>query len=230
MLPTRPERVVPRPFPTVGLVSILVALGALWALPARALQVTLDPPEAHDGFLWSGIHIGDAFTTRVEESLGRGMPATLQIHAELWRRRGVWFDKLEGSFDASVRIRYDVWSKHYLLEQRGRSPITVGTLDSVRAVLSRPTSIPVAKLEMVKPGPTYYVAITVTLKPLDVRDIEEGEGWLSGEVQTQRRAGLGVVTAVPRAVFDAVRNFTGFGDLKARAVTEDFGIETAEDR
>lgn len=231
MLPTYPERVIPRPCLAAAFASFLVALGLVAPPSARALQVTLDSPSVHEGFLWSGIHIGDAFTTRVEESLSRGMPATLQIHAELWRRRGGWFDKLEKSFDASVRIRYDVWSKHFQIEQRGRTPITVETLDSVRTVLSRPTSIPVAKIEGVRPGPTYYVAIAVTLKPLDVRDIEEGEGWLSGEVQTQRRAGVGVVTTVPRAVLDAVRNFTGFGDLKARAISEDFGIETApEDR
>lgn len=201
--------------------AALLALGS----SAAALEVSLDPPRADQGWLWAGIHIDDAFNTRVEESLGRGMPATLQLHAELWRRRSAWFDKMVHSFDASVRIRYDVWSERYRIEQRGRPPIVVTTLDSVRAVLSRPTSLPVGKLELLTPGSAHYIAITVTLKPLDLRDIEEGEDWLSGEVQT-RSGGLGVVTAVPRAVFDAVRNFAGFADLRARAISEDFGTGT----
>jgi len=48
------------------------------------------------------------------------------------------------------------------------------------------------------------------------------EGWLSGEVEEKRHSGFGVVTALPRAVFDAVRNFAGFGDEKTRALTDDF--------
>ena len=33
--------------------------------------------------------------TRVENSLSRGMPATIQYRTELWRRRTGWFQKLE---------------------------------------------------------------------------------------------------------------------------------------
>jgi hypothetical protein len=48
------------------------------------------------------------------------------------------------------------------------------------------------------------------------------EGWLSGEVQSQRQDGLGVFTELPRSLFDTVRNFTGFGDRHARAETGAF--------
>ena len=56
-------------------------------------------------------------------------------------------------------------------------------------------------------------------------DVEEGEGWLSGEVEEKRRSGLGVLTAIPRSLFDAVRNFAGLGDQRARAITDDFRLE-----
>ena len=35
-----------------------------------------------------------------------------------------------------------------------------------------------------------------------------------------------VITALPRSVFDAVRNFAGFGDQRARAISEDFAAES----
>ena len=50
------------------------------------------------------------------------------------------------------------------------------------------------------------------------------EGWLSGEVVEKRNAGWGVLTALPRSVFDAVRNFAGLGDQRARAITPDFQL------
>ena len=52
--------------------------------------------------------------------------------------------------------------------------------------------------------------------------VEEGEGWLSGEVVEKKHAGWGVFTAVPRSVFDAVRNFAGLGDQQVRSITDDF--------
>jgi hypothetical protein len=64
----------------------------------------------------------------------------------------------------------------------------------------------------------------VALKPLTVEDIAEGEGWLSGEVEEKRGAGLGILTAIPRTVFDAVRNFAGLGDERARAISDDFDV------
>jgi hypothetical protein len=52
------------------------------------------------------------------------------------------------------------------------------------------------------------------------------EGWLSGEVEQKRGAGFGIITELPRSVFDAVRNFVGFGDQKARAISSDFELRT----
>ena len=153
------------------------------------------------------------------------MPATFQFHAELWRHRTAWFDRLESSFDAAVKIRYEVWSKLYRVEQKGRAPIGAASLDSVATLLSRPLGLPVARIAPLKPGARYYVAVSVTLKPLTVEDIEEGEGWLSGEVETKRGSGLRLVTAIPRAVFDAMRNLAGFGDVRARAASDDFEVE-----
>jgi hypothetical protein len=72
------------------------------------------------------------------------------------------------------------------------------------------------------------VIVSATLKPLSVEDVEEVEGWLSGEVETKRRAGFGVITELPRALFDAVRNFAGFGDHRAREQTPPFAPDELE--
>ena len=150
------------------------------------------------------------------------MPATLQLHAELWRRRTAWFDRLESSYDASARMRYEVWNQTYRVDRAGATSLRLSTLDSLRLVLSRPLALPVGKVADLAPDQRYYVVVTATLKPLSVEDVEEVEGWLSGEVQEKRRSRLGVITELPRSVFDAVRNFAGFGDQKARVISQDF--------
>jgi len=196
----------------------LIANAAL----AWALDADLGRPRENAGYVYVDLGLDELFPPRVEESLERGMPATLQLHVELWRHRSAWFDRLESTYESRLKIRYDVWNDQYRLEREGQPTLGLATLDSVRAMLSRPLSLPVARVGVLDPDARYYLSVSVTLKPLTVEDLEEGEGWLSGEVQSKRASGLGVVTALPRALFDAVRNFAGFGDQRARATSPDF--------
>lgn len=203
----------------IGSALLLVAASVL-----HALDLELESPYIEEGRVWVQVRLLDLFPPRVEESLGRGMPARLQIAAELWRRRSAWFDRMNGSYVASLKIRYDVWTHTYRLEGDGIRPTVVTTLDSLRLALSRPIALPVASLEHLPERSRYYVVASATLKPLSVEDVEEGEDWLSGEVVDKRHAGIGVLTAIPRSLFDAVRNLAGLGDQKTRLITEDFEL------
>jgi len=188
---------------------------------ALALDLTLGAPRARDGDVWVDVRLEDPLAPRVAQSLARGMPATLELHAELWRRRTGWFHRLQSSYDASIRMRYEVWNESFRLERAGDSPLVVDSIDSLRAVLMRPIALPVGRIPGLLAGHRYYVVVSATIRPLTVEDIEEVEGWLGGEVEEQRHSGFGVITALPRSVFDAVRNFAGFGDQKARAISPD---------
>jgi hypothetical protein len=167
-LPTRTSNLVAR-----SAVPLLLVLAC--ARPARALEIAAETPHERGGYVWVDIRLGDLFAPRVESSLARGMPATLSLHAERWRRRTGWFDRLESSFDTELRLRY-------------------------------------------------YVVVAATLKPLSVEDAAEVEDWLSGQVEQKRDEPFGIIAGLPRSLFDAVRNFAGFGDEHARSVTDDFAL------
>jgi len=207
------------------LLAAALAAGLL-ASPAAALDVAIDRPHENGGYVWVNLKLGDLFPPRVEQSLSRGMPATLLLHVELWRHRSAWFDRLESTFESPLKIRYDIWTEQFLIVKEGAPTLALGSLDSVRAVLSRPLALPVARVGQLDAGARYYLAASVTLKPLSVEDLEEGEGWLSGEVQSKRHSGLGIITGLPHALFDAVRNFAGFGDQHAHVLSSDFDLET----
>lgn len=221
---------LPRPEPwrlalrICGLTCALLSM----AVQSWALEVHISPPRERNGYVYIDAGVTDPFSTRTTESLERGMPATLEVRAELWHRRAGWFDSFEGGFDARVRIQYEAWSDQWRIERAGAPPIYVSRFDSVATVLSRPWALPVARVQDLKPDRRYYVAVVAVLKPLSVEDVEEVEGWLSGEVRTQRGAGLGVITELPRSLFDAVRNFAGFGDRRTRASSDDFAPRDLE--
>jgi hypothetical protein len=204
--------------------TLLLLLALAGACPARALELATHPPRERAGYVWVDVALTDLFAPRVESSLARGMPATLTLHAELWRRRGGWFDRMESAFDAELRLRYDFRDNAYRLERPGARPLVVASLDSVRALLSQPFPLPVGRVGPLLAGQRYYLAVSATLKPLSVEDAAQVEGWLSGEVEGGGEP-FGFLTGLPRSLFDAARNFAGFGDEHARAITDDFELK-----
>ena len=204
------------------------AIGAMLVLVggvAHALDLVLAPPHERDGYVYASLEMSEPLEARVRESLARGMPATLVVQAELWRRRNGWFDRHEGSTEARVRIRYEAWSELYRIEYPGNVVYRVAGIDSAAQFLSRPWSLPVARVGRMRPGVRYYLVVSAVLKPLSVEDVQEVEGWVRGEVRSQGQAGFGVVTELPRALFDTIRNFAGFGDRRTRAVSSEFELQ-----
>ena len=203
--------------------ALLVVLGALVPTAVRAFEIaTAEASRDGAGRLWITVQLGDPLEPRVERSLERGMPATLLLHAELWRKRDGWFDGMEQAADASLRLRYDVWREEWRIERTGAAPALLRSVDSLETALERPIAIEIPGLDRMLDDDRCYVVVSATIKPLSVEDVQEVEGWLSGEVRDQRRAGFGVITQLPRSLFDAVRNFTGFGDSHDRATTPKF--------
>lgn len=218
---------LPRRFPFARLSGVLLCALALFASVPAAHAFTLSairPARDANGQLWVELRLEEPIEPRVAQSLGRGMPATLTLHAELWRRRNGWFDRMEHAVEATFRMRYDTWSGTWRLDRPGGSTIVVNSLDSLQSVLARTLALPVARLERVPPESSCYVVVSASLRPLDVEDAEEVEGWLSGEVREKRGSGLGVLTGLPRSLFDAARNFAGFGDERTRLISDQFVV------
>ncbi len=196
---------------------------AALASSVQAFQLTAIRPARDAGNqLWVELRIEQPIEPRVARSLGRGMPATLSLHAELWRRRNGWFDRMERAVDASFRLRYDVWSDTWRLDRPGGATLAVKTLDSLQTALERTLVLPVSSLARIPGEVPCYVVVSASLQPLSVEDIEEVEGWLSGEVREKRRSGLSLLTGLPRSLFEAARNFAGFGDERSRLISTDF--------
>ena len=209
--------------PGVRRIAPALVLVLLVVPPARAFQLSaIRPVRDADGQLWVELRIDEPIEPRVANSLGRGMPATLSLHAELWRRRNGWFDRMERAVDAQFRMRYDVWTDQWRLERPGGGTLTVGSLDSLEAALQSTLALPVAPLTRINPGTPCYVVVSASLRPLNVEDVEEIEGWLSGEVREKKRSGLSVLTTLPRSLFEAARNFAGFGDQRSRMISAEF--------
>ena len=218
----RPLPVGPVPR-ALGLAVLALTLLAALTRPAHAFTLaSVQASRDADARLWVAVRVDTPIEPRVARSLGRGMPATLTLHAELWRRRSGWFDRLEQASEVTFRMRYDVWGDRWRLEDPDGHTLVVRTLDSLQSALGRTIDLPMARLDRLAPDAPCYVVVTASLRPLNVEDAEEVEGWLSGEVRDQGGSGLGVLTGLPRSLFEAARNFAGFGDQRVRRIGATF--------
>src|SRR5262245_49176600 len=121
---------LPRPEPWRRAPRICALVGALLLIASQgfALELQISPPRERNGYVYIDAGVTDPFSTRTTGSLQRGMPATLEVRAELWHRRTGWFDSFEGGFDARVRIQYEAWrpeSEQWRIERAGAPPIYV---------------------------------------------------------------------------------------------------------
>lgn len=196
---------------------------ALHAAAARAFTLTsVRPARDESGQLWVELRLEDPIEPRVAQSLARGMPATLTLHAELWRKRSGWFDRMERTVETKFRLRYEDWDESWRLEHANQRALIVPSLDSLRGTLERTLAMPVGSLERLPQESDCYVVLVASLRPINLEDVEEVEGWLSGEVREKRGSPFGFLTGIPRSLFDAARNFAGFGDERTRIISDQF--------
>lgn len=196
---------------------------------ARAFSLDVDVPRVAGGRVWATVRLHEPLDARVERTLRRGAVATLSVRAELWRRRTGWFDRLERSADASLYLRYLSAKEVWTIDRPGGERVSVSSADSLAIALSRPLGLPIAPVTAIENGARYVVVVTVTLKPLSVKDLDEVNSWLRGEAREQSGAGAGLITTLPRSVFDMMRGVVGFGDRRSRGTSPEFAVGETDD-
>ena len=163
-----------------------------------------------------------ALSPRVRSSLERGMPATVQLTVELWRVRPGWFDQRAHLEHTEIRIARDAWSDEYLMQRDSGPRITVPDLEEVDYQLARPMRVRLLPASTMEPGARYYVIARVEVKPLTAEDIEEVEGWLSGEAKRAGKPGPGSIARLPAFMMGLLANLAGLGDETAAVRTGTF--------
>jgi len=201
----------------------LVALGfgaSLFAAPARAgndMLLTVGPMERVAGAVCVSYRAEQPFTPRLEETLMRGMPATVSFEVGLWKRRTFWFDKLVVAIRSEHKVVYDEWAKSFRIRSGVNPPKSrvAANLDSLRSLLFTGRQIPVAAETALDSTGTYYVSVRVSIRPVEVEDLGEIESWLAGESP-------GGEHGIPGYLLGLAVNLSGLGERTAIEKSERF--------
>jgi hypothetical protein len=163
-------------------------------------------------------HLLDPATEAVLE---RGVPVTLVHEVEVWRERAAWFDRLEAARALVWKLQRDVWDEIYVVRDGDGREETYPDLGEARAALERRSAVAIAPLGLLGDRDSYYLVVNSALKPLTVEDVDELEGWLSGELKSGRQRGFGLL-GLPKALFGLVLNLTGIRDRNDTLRTASF--------
>lgn len=177
----------------------------------RAIDVDVKRIAVGGADLVIDLEIANLIDPATEETLARGVPVTLILDIEIWRERSAWFDRLEASRHLAYKLQLDAWDEVYVVrDAEGRQEIFLD-LDEARGALEDRPALPIAPLTTIEPESSYYIVVAAALKPLTVEDVEELEGWLSGEIKSGRARDVGLL-GLPKALFGVVMDMTGLGD------------------
>lgn len=154
----------------------------------------------------------------VAERLRRGIPVTVGYQMELWRDRSVWFDANVANRVTQYKVTRDAWTGAYSLT----SADTTVVVDSLSQVIGHLTDIrlpfPLHPDIWKDSDARHRLAVTAVVIPLSAQDLGEVEDWLTGELG----GGGGGLLAIPRGLFNIVRDLSGLGDHKAKAQSDRF--------
>ncbi len=201
--------------PLCGLLSPLTP-----ARGANDLGLTVGPVEPVSAAVCVSYRVETPFTPRLEETLLRGMPATVTFEVGLWKRRALWFDKLVVAMRSEHKVVYDEWAKAFRIRSGSNPPQsrTAGDLDSLRRALFVAHRLPLAAASALDSMGTYYISVRVTIRPVAAEDLGEIESWLSGESPGPEGGPQGL----PRYLLGLAVSLSGLGDRTALEKSERF--------
>lgn len=201
--------------------SLLLGMATIATADDDAISVRVDRVAVEGSDLVIDLAVDRLIDSSTEGALERGIPVTLVYEIEVWRDRPAWFDRLESARLLSYKLQFDAWDEVYVVRDSNGQDVVFPDLGAARSAIERRESLPIAPLELLTNDRSYYLVVEVALKPLTVDDVNELEGWLSGEFKSGRKKGIGIL-GLPRGLFDLVMSVTGFGDRNDSLRTPDF--------
>lgn len=167
----------------------------------RPMPGNLAPPASTDGAtIAAGEPAVRGFDLLADGStrdlMRNGFPARLHYRLELWTARGL-FNHLAGTRDWDVVARYEPLTQHYRAARILSDHITLlgdfQTFPDLATGIAAPYDVPLIPPER---GERYYYNAAVDVDMLSLRDLDEVERWLRGDLQPAFRGKRNPGTAV----------------------------------
>jgi hypothetical protein len=204
-----------------GVVAILLICVSAQVYAADSPEISLDEPVRVGESIHVGYSIVGLFDTEILTALESGLPATLAVRWRLYRVRPIWWDSRLDEDASHFRIIYDVLEEQYVLfDETGRRMETCANLEDVSRVLCMERTVSIPDAPRLKERDRHYIVIEAELEPLDLEEIRDLEGWLSGG--EEEGEGEGGLSALSDHTMRLLKDLVGLGERSVRGQTAHF--------
>ena len=208
---------------------MLASLTALRAAPARADDLSVALGEPH--FAGDSLAIDWRITWLLDEgtrrSLESGVGADILITLEVWRKRRLWFSKVQASRVLEYSAFLDERNRRFELNERGGPNRAFATVAELESFIASPAAVAIAAGGDLSPDSRYFVSIEVEMKPLTIEAMHRMEHWMGGSAHSEHSEsehGGGFT----RGLIGIAADLSGFGDRVGSDRTEAFRIPEIE--
>jgi len=182
--PTAPTRGRRKLLRLIGAAMIALAL----PLPARADVVPVKSADLRidEGEVLLSAEFDLALTPTLEEALQKGIPLHFVVEFDLTRARWYWLDEKVAEWSVTYRVSYSPLTRQYRVAS-GPLGQTFESLDDVERFISRVSSRPVARADLLATGARYEAALRIRLdvtqlpKPFQVNALALREWQLASD-------------------------------------------------
>ena len=209
--------------------ALLLALHCVLLRPSPAspdgngsLRLEISDLTLNSDFLSFDLSLHGAFDEGQEDALNKGFATHLTYTVELWRERGLWFDKLELTRTLTIKVTYDLWAERYIVHYRKDRMARFDTLEEVESATGRLEGLRLVEASNLSPEKQYYIAVRAHLRPLTVEELGELEDWRSGDVPSGGDGGG--ILSIPGYIVRMLLGTTGVTDRSAFAKSDVFTI------
>ncbi len=188
----------------------------------------LDSLRLEAGQLLADFHVDSLLTTKVWQSLERGMTSAARFRIQLWRKRGLLLNSLVAERDFEIKTAFDPWEQQFLVETWEERRMTKSR-DFVRQKWEQHRGLVLADSGKISDKHRYYVVLALQFEPISRESLQEIRGWLAGEVKSVgKRDSTQVVPQKSRGLQDRMLGFvvelTGLGEQSLSIKSELFRV------
>ncbi len=105
------------------------------------------------------LSVEGAFTPKMADAVKNGVPASFSFFVNLYRNRGLWFDKKLADLTISHTIKYNSLRKEYAVSRSwdSNSPVIVQSFDAAKKLMTEIDSLKVIPLGLLEKGKQYQI-------------------------------------------------------------------------
>jgi len=170
--------------------QLLLLFACAQAQAADGVEVTRLNIQAGDDGYKLDVRYSFDLSRGMEEAIQHGVPLNFTTEIELTRPRWYWTDERAVSHRQTVRIKYDVLTRQYIVYIPGSVQQSWGTLDEALFQIRRPSPWIIAPRGALKRGEPYTVSLRMFMdrellqKPLQVNAFNDSDWRLSSSKKT----------------------------------------------